>query len=157
MNLFYVVILSQLAVLLAFQPSSKIISRPFVSRSNLKMIELEANTATYAGMFLVTIIPSLAFVKFIGDNADSSRDSLSDETRERFKRSMMEQPGQNFQLPTSEEEQIKQQIAKAYMQDKDVDVAVLEEKLRKRVQWRKEVMAQQRAEANTISEDEDGW
>jgi hypothetical protein len=36
---------------------------------------------------------------------------------------MMEQPGQNWALPTSEEEQLKKQIAKAYMQDKDVDVA----------------------------------
>ena len=96
-------------------------------------------------------------VKFIGDKADSSRDNLSDETRQRFKRAMMEQPGQNFALPTSEEEELKRQIAKAYMQDKDVDVAVLEEKLRKRAQWRKEMIAENRREAQAISEDEDGW
>ena len=42
------------------------------------------------------------------------------------------------------------------MQDKDVDVAVLEEKLRKRATWRKEMMAQQKAGAADI-EDEDGW
>jgi len=40
------------------------------------------------------------------------------------------------------------------MQDKDVDVAVLEEKLRKRAQWRKELQAQANAEG---TEDEDGW
>jgi hypothetical protein len=96
-------------------------------------------------------------VKFVGDAADGSRDNISDETRERFKRAMMEQPGQNFQIPTSDEDELKKQIAKAYIQDKDVDVAVLEEKLRKRVQWRKEVMAQDRASAQIISEDEDGW
>ena len=44
------------------------------------------------------------------------------------------------------------------MQDKDVDVAVLEEKLRKRVQWRKEMMAQTRLQqATATTEDEDGW
>lgn len=96
-------------------------------------------------------------VKFIGDAADNSRDSVSDETRERFRRAMMEQPGQNFALPTSEEEALKKQIAKAYMQDKDVDVAVLEEKLRKRAQWRKEMMADARKEAQQLGEDEDGW
>ena len=40
------------------------------------------------------------------------------------------------------------------MQDKDVDVAVLEEKLKKRVQWRKEMQAQAQA---VTAEDEDGW
>lgn len=69
---------------------------------------------------------------------------------------MMEQPGANFALPTSEEEALKKQIAKAYMQDKDVDVAVLEEKLRKRAQWRKEMMAQAKNTASS-TEDEDGW
>ena len=122
----------------------------------LQMIELEANTATYAAMFVATIIPSLAFVKFVGDQADSSRGSLSKETQDRFKRSMMEQPGANLSCPTSEEEALKKQIAKAYMQDKDVDVAVLEEKLRKRAQWRKEMMAQAKNQAaNEV--DEDGW
>lgn len=69
----------------------------------------------------------------------------------------MEQPGANLSLPTSEEEAIKKQIAKAYMQDKDVDVAVLEEKLRKRAQWRKEMMAQQRSSANAPADDDEGW
>ncbi len=70
---------------------------------------------------------------------------------------MMEQPGANFAIPTSEEEELKKQIAKAYMQDKDVDVAVLEEKLRKRAQWRKEVLAQRKMSSNVNTEDEDGW
>eukprot|EP01036_Dinobryon_divergens_P023161 gene23161-31480_t len=122
----------------------------------LQMIELEANTATYVGMFIATMVPSLAIVKFIGDQADQSRDSLSLETKEKFKRAMMEQPGANFAIPTSEEEDLKKQIAKAYMQDKDVDVAVLEEKLRKRAQWRKEVLAQRKV-SNVNTEDEDGW
>lgn len=97
-------------------------------------------------------------VKFVGDAADQSRGSLSEETRERFRKAMMEQPGQNLAIPTSEEEEIKKQIAKAYMQDKDVDVAVLEEKLRQRAAWRKEFLAQQRKEAEALqNEDEDGW
>lgn len=71
---------------------------------------------------------------------------------------MMEQPGSNFALPTSEEEALKKQIAKAYMQDRDVDVAVLEEKLRKRAEWRKEMMAQAKASQNNPSDPEDeGW
>lgn len=129
----------------------------FTSMPPLNMIELEANSATYAGMFLVTIIPSLAFVKFVGDQADTSRDKLSDETKARFKASMMEQPGSNLSLPTNEEEALKRAVAKAYMEDKDVDVAVLEEKLRKRAQWRKEMLAQQRNAAEADLEDEDGW
>jgi hypothetical protein len=55
------------------------------------MIELQANTATYVAMFVITIVPSLAFVKFVGDQADVSRDSLSVETQDKFKKSMMEQ------------------------------------------------------------------
>lgn len=96
-------------------------------------------------------------MKFVGDRADSSRGEISDETREKFKKAMMEQPGQNFALPTNEEENLKRQIAKAYMQDKDVDVAVLEEKLRKRALWRKEMMQQAKAAADAVTEDEDGW
>jgi hypothetical protein len=38
-----------------------------------------------------------------------------------------------------------------------IAILVLEEKLRKRAQWRKEMMAQARAEANSITEDEEGW
>jgi len=122
------------------------------------MIELEANTATYTAMFVATILPSLAFVKFIGDQADNSRGSISEETKEKFKKAMMEQPGANFAIPSTDEEDIKKQIAKAYMQDKDVDVAVLEEKLRKRIQWRKEMMAQSKNKATAVvSEDDDGW
>ncbi|KAJ1425487.1 hypothetical protein B484DRAFT_451048 [Ochromonadaceae sp. CCMP2298] len=154
MQLLAVLLLTQVAALWAFAPRA---IRPSAPRSTLKMIEIEANTATYVGMFLATIVPSLILVKFVGDAADGSRDNISDETREKFKRAMMEQPGQNFQIPTSDEDELKKQIAKAYIQDKDVDVAVLEEKLRKRVQWRKEVMAQERASAQIISEDEDGW
>jgi hypothetical protein len=70
---------------------------------------------------------------------------------------MMEQPGANFAIPSTEEEDLKKQIAKAYLQDKDVDVAVLEEKLRKRAQWRKEVLAQRKVSPNVNTEDEDGW
>jgi hypothetical protein len=70
---------------------------------------------------------------------------------------MMEQPGANFAIPSTEEEDLKKQIAKAYMQDKDVDVAVLEEKLRKRAQWRKEMIAQARAVNSKPSDDDDGW
>ena len=67
---------------------------------------------------------------------------------------MMETKGINFAVPTSEEELIKKQIQKAYMQDKDVDVAVLEEKLRQRVQWRKELQANSKSAQGV---DEDGW
>ena len=59
--------------------------------SQLKMIEIEANSYTYAAMFLVTIIPSIAFVKFVGDQADSSRGNLSEKTKEKFVKQMMEQ------------------------------------------------------------------
>ena len=68
---------------------------------------------------------------------------------------MMEQPGANLALPTSEEEALKKAIAKAYIQDKDVDVAVLEEKLRKRAQWRKEMMLEQKGKFPEV--DEEGW
>ena len=91
--------------------------------------DVEMGPTTYAALAVVTLLPSLAFVKFVGDAADTSRDNLSEETKELFKRSMMDQPGRNLALPTSEEEALKKAVAKAYMQDKDVDVAVLEEKL----------------------------
>jgi len=67
---------------------------------------------------------------------------------------MMEQPGVNLSLPTSEEEMLKKQIAEAYRQDKDVDVAVLEEKLKLRAKWRKEMLAKQ---SGVTGVDEDGW
>ena len=60
----------------------------------------------------------------------------------------------DFNTPTQEEEQLKKMIKKAYLEDKDVDVAVLEKKLRQRIAWRKEVMA---SGESTNDEDEDGW
>jgi hypothetical protein len=124
-------------------------------QQKLQMIEVEMNTATYVGILVVTLIPSLAFVKFVGDQADSSKEKLSEKQKASFKKSMMEQPGANIGIPSSEEESLKKQIAKAYMQDKDVDVAVLEEKLKVRAQWRKEILAQQKEVS--ANEDEDGW
>jgi hypothetical protein len=117
---------------------------------------LDEQTLTYAGMALATIVPSVLFVKFVGESADNSRGSISDDAREKFKRKMMEQPNINLGSPTSEEDALKRQIAKAYMQDKDVDVAVLEEKLKKRAQWRKEMMAQAKIDSANMS-NEDGW
>ena len=72
---------------------------------------------------------------------------------------MMQQPTITFGIPTTEEEEIKKQISKAYLQDKDVDVAILEERLRKRVQWRKEILQQEKAKSASKenTEDEDGW
>ena len=133
-------------------------------KSALKMVDidvggmLDGSPSTYVGLFLVTLVPSLAIVKFIGDSADDSRGNLSDKTKKDFKRRMMQQPNLNLSIPTTEEEELKKQIAKAYMQDKDVDVAVLEEKLRKRAQWRKELMMEKRAESQSLSsDDDDGW
>lgn len=125
-------------------------------KTKLNMLfEGELGSTEYGILFVATIIPSLAFVKFVGDASDSSRGSLSQETQEKFRRSMMEQPGANLSLPTSEEEALKKAIAKAYMQDKDVDVAVLEEKLRKRALWRKEMMQEQKGKVQEV--DEEGW
>jgi hypothetical protein len=118
--------------------------------------DIELNTTTYIAIGVLTTIPSILFVKFIQDSADSSKDNLSDETRRKFKKSMMENPATNLSLPSSEEEQLKKQIAKAYMQDKDVDVAILEDKLKKRAQWRKEMMSAAKASADSMT-DEDGW
>jgi len=78
---------------------------------------------------------------------------MSERQKEKFTKQMLETPGVNLAIPTSEEEVLKKQIQQAYMQDKDVDVAVLEEKLRQRVQWRKELQAEGRG----LTEDEDGW
>jgi hypothetical protein len=161
--IFIVVALSILSVAFSFRALPM---RPSMRATPLKMLDfasslqvadaMEMNTQTYIALAVVTLLPSLAFVKFVGDAADTSRDKLSEETKANFKRSMMSQPGDNLALPTSEEEALKKAVAKAYMQDKDVDVAVLEEKLRKRAQWRKEVLAQQKQGAVDI-EDEDGW
>lgn len=101
-------------------------------------------------------------VNFVGQRADSSRDKLSLSTKERFKKSLLEQgAGANFANPTSEEEAIKRQIAKAYREDKDVDVAILEEKLRERAKWRKEMQAQLQARArsgeNQGADEDEGW
>ena len=79
-----------LAVAEGFRSSSfnnKAISKR--QNSQLKMIEIEANSYTYAAMFLVTIIPSIVFVKFVGDQADSSRGNLSEKTKEKFVKQMM--------------------------------------------------------------------
>ena len=129
-----------------------------LKKNNLKMLfdDIELNTTTYIAIGVLTTIPSILFVKFIQDSADSSKDNLSDETRRKFKKSMMENPATNLSLPSSEEEQLKKQIAKAYMQDKDVDVAILEDKLKKRAQWRKEMMSAAKASADSMT-DEDGW
>ena len=125
--------------------------------SSLKMIfeDVDPNVL-YTGMALVTIIPSVLFVGFVGKAADNSRDSISTESKNKFKRKMMETPGINLALPTSDEEALKKQIALAYMKDKDVDVAVLEQKLLKRAQWRKEMMAKARSDAAAY-EDDEGW
>jgi uncharacterized membrane protein len=56
MQLLAVLLLTQVAALRAFAPRA---IRPSAPRSTLKMIEIEANTATYVGMFLATIVPSL--------------------------------------------------------------------------------------------------
>jgi len=44
----------------SFRLNTQLHQRPSKS-SSLKMIELEANTATYTAMFVATILPSLAF------------------------------------------------------------------------------------------------
>ena len=118
--LFAVALLATLLLLthpvLSFRTMNKV--RPFNNGRSLKMIEIQLNTATYVGIAVATMIPSLAFgihihppnlilskpnlklthlyefllVKFVGDKADSSRGSLSDKTKEKFKRAMMEQP-----------------------------------------------------------------
>lgn len=75
-------------------------------------MEIDSNTLTYGGMFLATMIPSLLLVKFVGDSADSSRGNLSEKTQSEFKKRMMQQPNLNLSLPTSEEEQLKKEIAK---------------------------------------------
>ena len=122
----------------------------------LKLFDgMELGTTEYAAIFALTIIPSLAFVKFVGDQADNSRGTMSENQKSKFKKAMMETPGINLAVPTSEEEVLKQQIQKAYMQDKDVDVAVLEEKLKQRIQWRKELQMQKSSGGAT--EDDDGW
>ena len=54
------------------------------------------------------------------------------------------------------EEILQKQIAEAYRQDKDVDVAVLEKKLKERAQWRKEMMEESK-QLTSDYEDEDGW
>ena len=128
------------------------------NNNEMKMFldNIELNTSTYIALGALTVIPSILFVKFIGDAADSSKDNLSDETRRKFKKSMMENPATNLSVLSSEEEMLKKQIAKAYQQDKDVDVAILEEKLKKRAQWRKEMMTAAKANADSMT-DEDGW
>ena len=103
---------------------------------------MQLGTTEYAAIFALTIIPSLAFVKFVGDQADTSRDMMSDRQKMKFQKAMMETPGVNFNTPSTDEENLKKQIRQAYLQDKDVDVAVLEEKLKQRIEWRKEMQLQ---------------
>eukprot|EP00981_Chlorochromonas_danica_P001367 scaffold292_cov161-Ochromonas_danica.AAC.5 len=101
-------------------------------------------------------------VKFVGDRADASRTKMSSESKERFKKELLSSSADENKL-TKEEEGIKKQLEKAIMQGKDVEAAVLEEKLRQRVKWRKEVAAQRSAaiagsgkdDKNAV--DEDGW
>jgi hypothetical protein len=119
---------------------------------------VELGPPVYAALAAVTVIPSFLFVAFVGKAADSSRDTISDEQKATFKKRMMDTNRGivNLGVPSSEEEVLQKAIAKAYMQDKDVDVAVLEQKLRQRQEWRKEMMAAQLKENETL-EDEDGW
>ena len=134
--------------------------RPITTSTSRKMTPLkifdgvELGTTEYIAIAIATVIPSLAFVKFIGDQADSSRGQMTDNQKNKFQKAMMETPGLNIGVPTSEEETLKRQIKQAYMQDKDVDVAVLEEKLKQRIQWRREIEAQGKTGA---TEDDDGW
>lgn len=96
----------------SISPSQSTLSRG----SPLHVIEIQNDAVTYAGIFAVTMIPSLIFVKFVGDSADQSRGSLSEETQSTFKKKMMQQPTLSLSIPSTEEEQLKKQIAKAYMQ-----------------------------------------
>lgn len=156
MRAIYLFIACLSVVAVAFH--SNILSKRNIKSSSARnMIEIEANSYTYGAMFLATMLPSIALVKFVGDQADTSRGSLSEKTKQKFVKQMLEQPGRNLQLPTSEEEALKKQVAKAYIQDKDVDVAVLEEKLRLRAQWRKEMIEKQKNDASIALTDEDGW
>ena len=68
----------------SFQVSRWKCSSKFSSRkdtTSLKMLDLESDTVTYAAMFALTMIPSLAFVKFVGDQADKSRGNISEEVQ----------------------------------------------------------------------------
>eukprot|EP01035_Chromulina_nebulosa_P018658 gene18658-24403_t len=123
------------------------------------MLDFDGSPTAYAAIFAVTMIPSLLIVKFVGDAADDSRGTLSEKTQQEFKRKMMQQPTLNLSIPTSEEEELKKLIAKAYIQDKDVDVAVLEEKLKQRQQWRKEVNALKKQQLlnPAPADDDEGW
>ena len=125
--------------------------------TSLNAIEAATDTSTYLAIFAATLIPSLLLVKFVGDSADGSRGKLSEKTQNAFKKKMMQQPNINLTLPTSEEEQLKEQIAKAYIQDKDVDVAVLEEKLRQRIKWRKELNLQKSKSGSIVDIEDEGW
>eukprot|EP01039_Chlorochromonas_danica_P008511 gene8511-9383_t len=122
-------------------------SRP--SRS-LQMIDFDFSNVNaqsgigYYGIFFATMLPSMLIIKFVGDRADASRTKMSSESKERFKKELLSSSADENKL-TKEEEGIKKQLEKAIMQGKDVEAAVLEEKLRQRVKWRKEVAAQRSA------------
>lgn len=128
------------------------------SKTDLRMLDdvgIDQNVL-YGGMLFATLVPSILFVQFVGKAADTSRGTLSEDAEKRFKKKLM-QTTPNLSLPSSEEDELKRMIAKAYQQDKDVDVAVLEKKLRERATWRKEMMAQRASQAQAALEDEDGW
>jgi hypothetical protein len=79
---------------------------------------------------------------------------MTENQKAKFQKAMLDVGVADFGNPTAEEEQLKRLIQKAYLEDKDVDVAVLEEKLRQRIAWRKEIMANQSVAGGV---DEDGW
>ncbi len=157
----FLVLISLIAVSNAFMGPGSIRKASIRPKHQLKMDAnniVELNSATYAGIAVITMIPSLLLVKFVGDTADVTKDKLSDEQKANFKARMMDtnRGFVNFGVPTSEEEILQKQIAEAYRQDKDVDVAVLEKKLKERAQWRKEMMEESK-QLTSDYEDEDGW
>ena len=87
-SLLVILLIAFVANIKAFNPILTSSKGRYASHS-LKMIDFELNSATYAGIFVATMVPSLIFVKFIGDQADSSRGNLSLKTKEKFKRAMV--------------------------------------------------------------------
>ena len=47
---------------------------------------MQLGTTEYAAIFALTIIPSLAFVKFVGDQADTSRSSMTENQKAKFQK-----------------------------------------------------------------------
>ena len=52
-------------------------------------VGVELGTTEYAAIFALTIIPSLAFVKFVGDQADTSRSSMTENQKAKFQKVSM--------------------------------------------------------------------